>query len=254
MAEGQFKLRVAYPKSGRLRFLGHLEFLRTADRCIRRSGLPFAVTQGFKPHMRIAFTGALPLGTASREEYYDVVLNEYVPAEIALEQLRRATPPDLLPFAAGYVDMREPSLEAWLNRSWWHLHFKEGFVDEHELASTLESLVGEGSIEYMRGKKLRTVNLEQTLVSWELGASDADFDYAEHYPYVLRVATRSGQDGSLRPQLLLAQALERMGCPHTVDEIVYPLRHKLAHETEKGSLIDALSRCTGACARAEADR
>lgn len=48
-----FRLRVRYVKQGRLRYLGHLEVLHTIERIIRRAQLPYAVTQGFSPHMRL---------------------------------------------------------------------------------------------------------------------------------------------------------------------------------------------------------
>ena len=115
--ENLFRLRVAYVKQGRLRYLGHLEVLRTIERIVRRAGLPYAVTQGFSPHMKISFTSALPVGTASVCEWYDVYLETYVPAKRALAALRKASPADLSPYAAGYVDLRAASLSAALTHA-----------------------------------------------------------------------------------------------------------------------------------------
>ncbi len=64
-AQALFRLRVRYIKQGRLAYLGHLEVLQTIERIVRRAGLPFAVTQGFSPHMRLGVTSALPVGTSS---------------------------------------------------------------------------------------------------------------------------------------------------------------------------------------------
>ena len=49
-----FRLRVRYGKRDRLKYLGHLEVIHTIERIVRRAGLPYAVTQGFSPHMRVA--------------------------------------------------------------------------------------------------------------------------------------------------------------------------------------------------------
>ena len=38
-----------FRKSGRLRFLSHLELARALERSVRRAGLPYAVTQGSAP-------------------------------------------------------------------------------------------------------------------------------------------------------------------------------------------------------------
>lgn len=48
-----FRLRVRYGKRDRLKYLGHLEVIHTIERIVRRAGLPYAVTQGFSPHMRV---------------------------------------------------------------------------------------------------------------------------------------------------------------------------------------------------------
>ena len=61
MGEG-FRLRVRYSISGRLAYLSHLETIRSMERVIRRAGLPFAITEGFNPHMKVAFGPALPVG------------------------------------------------------------------------------------------------------------------------------------------------------------------------------------------------
>ena len=67
MAEKRlFRLRVTFCKQGRLALLSHLEVARALERAVRRAGLPYAVSQGFSPHMKIAFGAALPWGWAAR--------------------------------------------------------------------------------------------------------------------------------------------------------------------------------------------
>ena len=73
-----FRLRVRYGKRDRLKYLGHLELIHTIERIVRRAGLPYAVTQGFSPHMRVGFSSALPVGTSSTCEWYDLFMTEFV--------------------------------------------------------------------------------------------------------------------------------------------------------------------------------
>ena len=73
-----FRLRVRYGKRDRLKYLGHLEVIHTIERIVRRAGLPYAVTQGFSPHMRVGFSSALPVGTSSTCEWYDLFMTEFV--------------------------------------------------------------------------------------------------------------------------------------------------------------------------------
>ena len=64
-----FRLRVVFRKAGRLALLSHLEVARALERAVRRAGLPYAVSQGFSPHMRIAFGAALPVGVGGEREF-----------------------------------------------------------------------------------------------------------------------------------------------------------------------------------------
>ena len=200
-----FVLRVRYRKEGRLRFLGHLEVLRTQDRCIRRSGLPFAVTQGFSPHMRIAFSPALPVGAASRCEWFDLSLDGYVPADHALAALVRATPPDLAPDKAAYVDPHAPALGAWLDRASWEVSLASKAMSAVRVRERMGSLVDSGAIDFVRSGKPRHVDLATTLVSWDVVSPGETCDDIS-----LLLSTRSSNDGALRPDVLV-NALERVG-------------------------------------------
>ena len=92
-----FRLRVRYGKRDRLKYLGHLELIHTIERIVRRAGLPYAVTQGFSPHMRVGFSSALPVGTSSTCEWYDLFMTEFVALDEAFERLAAASPADLAP-------------------------------------------------------------------------------------------------------------------------------------------------------------
>ena len=76
MMEGEFKIRVTYAMRGRLVMLSHLEVARALERAVRRADLPFAVTQGFSPHMKLAFGAALPVGVGGDHEIFDVTMTE----------------------------------------------------------------------------------------------------------------------------------------------------------------------------------
>lgn len=98
-----FRLRVTYVEKGRLVMLSHLEVARALERAVRRADLPFAVTQGFSPHMKQAFGAALPVGVGGTCEIFDVSLTEYVdPAEV-LKRLQAVSVPELWPLDAHYI-------------------------------------------------------------------------------------------------------------------------------------------------------
>lgn len=210
-----FRLRVRFIKQGRLRYLSHLELLHACERIVMRSHLPFAITQGFSPHMRIAFGPALPVGVASDDEWFDLVLQSYLPAAGALARLQACAPEDLMPQDAFHVDMRAASLSAALTLARWEAHIYP--VDSllrrclapGDLARSLQGLteevLQEGSISYLRNGKPKTVQLHGRVaepLQFTSCAEPAD-------GVQLRFATRSDEKGALRPDVLLSEILGR---------------------------------------------
>jgi hypothetical protein len=184
VADATFRLRVTYGKTGRLRFLAHLEVLHACERSVRRAGLEYAVTHGFTPRMKVAFGPALPVGTEGRAESYDLWLTRFVPPDTALETLRGVSPEGLTPVGASYIPEREPSLAA---------------------AMTLAGYeVARGSLELVHKGKDKVYDLELCLpegtrVTGETGRATARF------------TVRMGPWGSLRPETLVSEALRSSG-------------------------------------------
>ena len=197
----RFRLRVRYAKRGRLRYLGHLELIHTIERCIRRAALPYAVSQGFSPHMRVGYTSALPVGTGSACEYYDVFLTELVPVPEAMNRLKAATPLDLVPEIAAYVDLRAPALTADITRLDYQIElaFKPGCAaTTDEVDKAVLAVRNKGELPYLRGKKRKALDLTN-LISWSQRCDGEE-------RIILDIATRCDNEGSIRPELLLAAA------------------------------------------------
>ncbi len=69
--------RLSFSKTGRARFLSHLELAMSLTRALRRSSLSLCYSAGFHPHPKISFATATSVGMASLEEYMDVTASEY---------------------------------------------------------------------------------------------------------------------------------------------------------------------------------
>ena len=52
------RLRLAIKKDKALRFLSHLDFARAVRYVVIRADLPVQYSEGFNPHMKIAFASA----------------------------------------------------------------------------------------------------------------------------------------------------------------------------------------------------
>ncbi len=77
--------RLSFAKTGRSRFLSHLELASALTRALRRSPLQLSFSAGFHPHPKISFATATSVGMESFSELLDVTAREF-PGDLAALQ------------------------------------------------------------------------------------------------------------------------------------------------------------------------
>jgi len=70
------KVRIKFYKTGKLKFISHLDLMRTMKGALGRAKAPIKYTEGFNPHPKMVFSLPLPVGAESVCEYLDVTLTE----------------------------------------------------------------------------------------------------------------------------------------------------------------------------------
>ena len=88
-------IRVFYKKTGRLKYISHLDINRCMQRALKRAGLPVWYTQGFNTHIYLTFALPLSLGYESNYEVMDFRLIEEVPFEEVKQRMNEALPEGL---------------------------------------------------------------------------------------------------------------------------------------------------------------
>ncbi len=83
------KVRIKFTKVGALRYVGHLDFMRTFQKIIKRSGVLAVFTRGFSPHMIMSFASPLGVGLESLGEYVDFEMAYRDPYELTKIELQR---------------------------------------------------------------------------------------------------------------------------------------------------------------------
>ena len=88
-----FKYRAEITKGEEIRYISHLDYAGVLERAIRRAKLPAAYSEGFNPHIKIAFASALSLGVISDAEYMDFELTRSLCQPEVYDRLSKALPP-----------------------------------------------------------------------------------------------------------------------------------------------------------------
>ncbi len=89
------KYLLIFEKSESVRWLGHLDILRTFERAIRRAGLPVAFSTGFNPRERISFASALSTGVTAGAEPAVLELTDPIDPCALLTDLNATLPPGI---------------------------------------------------------------------------------------------------------------------------------------------------------------
>ena len=141
------RFRIRFEKGDRLRFLSHLDLMRTWERSLRRSGLPLAFTQGHHPHLKMSFGPPLPLGYRSRAEVFDLEFSRPPGVDLA-ERLGAVLPDGLRVRDFRPILFKAPSLMSQLEGASYRVRFPRPFVEQTgfspaQLLETLRARTGE---------------------------------------------------------------------------------------------------------------
>ncbi len=87
------RLRATFKKTGRAKYISHLDLNRCMLRIFRRSKLPVWYTEGFNPHPYYSFALALSLGFESECEIMDFnITDDNMPLDVIKDRLNEVMP------------------------------------------------------------------------------------------------------------------------------------------------------------------
>ncbi len=139
------KLRFVFEKTGRARYISHLDLMRTFQRAFNRAGLELKHSEGFNPHPQISVLLPLQLGCESVCERLDAdVLS---PREGMTDELNRVLPEGVRMISVGEPVMKPGAIK--YTRCELRLFYGDGADHAAEAAKTL----GSGKVEIMKKTK-----------------------------------------------------------------------------------------------------
>lgn len=188
--EQNFVVRIWFQKLGRLVHLSHLEVARSLERAVRRAQLPYAISQGFSPHMKISFGAALPVGVGGYKECFDLRLTQYVSPDVVVESLQKASVKDLMVVSGTAIASKDPAASIAYPVSEYEVVLSESF----ETSDTLE--IPE-TITVIRKKKEKVLEVSEFL-----------YKQIEQAGSTLNISLIAKPTGSLRIDVFLRELLK----------------------------------------------
>ena len=147
---------IKFSKGEGIKFISHLDLMRTIQRIIRRSGVPIEYSKGFNPHMALSLAQPLSVGVYSDGEYMDIVLTEEMKVADLLARLNEAAPPTIRFFEATPIEIvenvkRVPQAMALLDAGRYIIKLK--LVNEENVEEKMASLLNENAWETLKKSK-----------------------------------------------------------------------------------------------------
>lgn len=197
------RMVVKYAKQDRVKYISHLDLMRTLHRALRRAEIPVAFSQGYNPQPRVAFAPPLPVGMTSQGEYMDVMLASDMGPEDFCLRMNSVLPQGIAMLKAVVIDESLPSLMSMVERALYSISLKDpgqGFEDALKdfLAQTDITIIKSGK----RGE--RFVNIRPMIYHLEIVGR-------EEGRVIMEAMLSAGSKESLNPEQMIRSLLEFVG-------------------------------------------
>lgn len=96
-----------FTKEENIKFISHLDVLKTIQKNIRRAGIPVEFSQGFNPHMNTSIAQPLSVGVYSSGEYMDMVLTTEMDEKEIVDKLNATAPSGIKYISATAIPYTE---------------------------------------------------------------------------------------------------------------------------------------------------
>ncbi len=193
-----WRFRIVFVKGAEVKYISHLDLVRTWQRALRRADVPLAHSQGFSPHPKVFFASALPVGVTGRTEILEAVLERPMPAPELAARLRAQLPCGLHLVSVAEVALAAPSLPTQVTAAEYEAQVEAATAAE-QVQSRLEQLMAAQSLprRMERDGKTREYDLRPLIQRlWLVGRTET--------MYVIGMRLQADAHGTGRPDEVLA--------------------------------------------------
>ena len=143
------RFRVTFGKGEPVRYISHLDLMRTWERILRRAGLKLAHSQGFNPRPKLVFAAPLPVAVTSAAEMVDVVVEDELTAAEFVARLQPSLAPGIDVLAAVAIPLEAQAVMASVASS----DYLVDLAEPAELDESIARFLASASVLYERSRK-----------------------------------------------------------------------------------------------------
>ncbi len=119
-------IRAEYSVGSNLRFLSNLDMHRMMERSFRRANIPYALSQGYNPHIKFSLGTVLPVGVWGEREYLDLELRKHLVAQEFIQQMNLVLPAGIAISECKVLEAKPLALMRVINAASYAFVFEKG--------------------------------------------------------------------------------------------------------------------------------
>lgn len=192
-------VRAKYSKGEEVKYVGHLDSMRTFIRCIKRTCLPIKYSAGFNPRVQISFALPLGVGVTSESEYFDLELESKMNETLLMGELNSVLPVGFKIREVKFIEDKK-SLMSLVKEAVYEISIEGAFE-----FSKVEELFSQSEVmlekESKNKKEMKEFNLKDYIL-------DINFDKEKSK---LIVHSTAGSVNNMNPQFVIKAIEEYIG-------------------------------------------
>ena len=219
------KIRCKFRKTGYLKFIGHLDVMRTFQKVMRRAEIDVQYSAGFSPHQKMTFATPLGLGAVSVGEYMDVEVGACPPKQEFIDLLNAVSVPELAVLDASLLPDDAKNAMSLIAAADYEVSFREG-KEPDDLAEFFDGM-------------LEFYDRPEIVVTKATKKNTVEVDLRKQIRLLKRRGDRlfmrvdTGSASNLKPELLFATYAQSIGKTFLPTDVEV-LRLELYGEGEDG--------------------
>lgn len=187
--------RFQFSKGEQVRFISHLDLMRTMTRSFNRARINLEHTEGFNPHPKLSFGLPLPVGVFSDYCYMDAVVEDEFSEEQLMDKLNTA-----LPFGMKIIKIVEPyekgSIMGLVSAASYEFTIKPLNSNPSDLNNEILDIFGQSGIyiEKKSKKGSKMINIKDLIIEYNVEVKDEKV--------ITNIKCNAGSVSNLNPMLI----------------------------------------------------
>lgn len=191
--------RLKFEKRDEVKYIGHLDTMRTFTRCIKRTTLPIKFSNGFNPRVQLSFALPLGVGVTSDGEYVDLELEDEVDENLLKKDLNSTLPEGFRILDAKKIE-KSKSLMSLVKEAIYEIDIDFNADEDVEvMAEKVKNIFEAEKVEVekqAKNKKTEVVDIKPNIISLEV-------EVISFMTLRINMHCKAGSENNLNPNLIV---------------------------------------------------